>query len=241
MKEHYHCNPDYIHHQSSKITSIIREIVFGMEDGMVSTLGAVTGIAAATGSHFTVVLSGLVVVAVESISMGVGSYLSNKSETDVEVRKLFEEKMELKDLPEEERKELEEIYIKDGWPPALARTMATTASQNKKLFLNEMAYHELGIFPDGEDYPVKKGFAMFFSYVLGGAIPLVPYLLFGMRVGIITSIVITLAGLFLLGVGTTRFTKRKWWRAGLEMLLLATAAALVGYLVGQVVERLWLG
>ena len=109
MKHHY--NPSYIHHQATRITSMIREVVFGMEDGMVSTLGAITGIATATNSHFVVVLSGLVVISVESISMGVGSYLSNKSEDDVEKRKLFEEKQELKHFPDEEREELEDIYF----------------------------------------------------------------------------------------------------------------------------------
>jgi len=215
---------------------MIREVVFGMEDGMVSTLGAITGIATATNSHFVVVLSGLVVISVESISMGVGSYLSNKSEDDVEKRKLFEEKQELKHFPDEEREELEDIYTKDGWPRDLARTMAQTASENKQLFLHEMACHELSIFPQVEDRPVKKGIAMFFSYIIGGMIPLIPYILFSIRTGIIVSISATFVGLFLLGVGTTRLTKRKWWRAGLEMLVLASTAAIVGYVVGQLVD-----
>ena len=93
-------NPNYIHHTQGKISSaLLREIVFGLEDGMVSTLGAVTGIATATGSQFSTLLSGLVVVSVESISMAVGSYLSNKSEKDTDNRKLFEEKDSIVSLP----------------------------------------------------------------------------------------------------------------------------------------------
>lgn len=237
--DHIHYNPDFIHHQSSKIVSLIREVVFGMEDGMVSTLGAVTGIAAATGDHFTVVLSGLIVVAVESVSMGVGSYLSNKSEFDIDERKLMEEKTELKQFPHEEKKELTEIYKKDGWPEELAVEMAEVASMDKNLFLKEMAFHELSIFPKEPDYPFKNGLAMFFSYVLGGAIPLLPYLLFRIQYAIPISILVTLVGLFLLGVGTTKFSKRKWWKAGLEMFGLASAAALIGYLVGQIVDVLF--
>src|SRR3989344_7305440 len=86
-----HHNPDFIHHQKNSLSvSIIREIVFGMEDGLVSTMGAVTGIAAASQNHFIVILSGVVIIAVESISMGVGSYLSTKSERAMEERILAE-------------------------------------------------------------------------------------------------------------------------------------------------------
>lgn len=61
------------------IVSSIREIIFGLEDALVSTLGAVTGIAIGTGSQYVVILSGLVLIAAESMSMGAGSYLSSKN------------------------------------------------------------------------------------------------------------------------------------------------------------------
>lgn len=235
-------NPEFIHHADPKKTSLIREVVFGMEDGMVSTLGAVTGIATATGSYFMVALSGLVVIAVESISMGVGSYLSNKSEEDMNKRKVFEEKSELNKYPAEERDELRDIYLLDGWPKDLAETMADTASKDKKLFLTEMIYHELGLGGSHNSaHPLKKGVVMFFSYVIGGAVPLVPYLLIkNIYMAIPISIAATLIGLFLLGVGTTKLSKRKWWKAGLEMLGLASLAALIGYGVGQAVDYFWL-
>lgn len=236
-------NPDYIHHANPKLSSVIREVVFGMEDGMVSTLGAITGIAAATQNPFVTILSGFVVISVESISMGVGSYLSNKSERDINKRKIFEEKTELKKFPHEEREELRDIYLEDGWPKELAETMAETASKDKDLFLKEMIYHELEIgSQESEAHPIKKGFTMLFSYMLGGAIPLSPYLFIGdFFTAILVSILITFLGLFLLGVFTTKFTKRQWWKAGLEMLGLAGLAALIGYGVGQFVEYFWLG
>lgn len=230
-------NPNYIHHTQGKISSsLLREIVFGLEDGMVSTLGAVTGIASATGSQFSTLLSGLVVVSVESISMAVGSYLSNKSEKDTDNRKLFEEKEELHQFPEDEREELFDMYMKDGWPKDMAENMAQVASKDHDLFLKEMAYRELEIIPDMVDYPVKKAGVMFFSYLIGGAVPLIPYIILPISEAIPVSIIFTLLGLFLLGVFTTRFTKRKWWKAGLEMTALASLAALIGYFVGQLVD-----
>lgn len=230
-------NPDYIHHQNQKSASTLREMVFGMEDGMVSTLGAVTGIAAATLSHFTVVLSGLVIVSVESISMAVGSYLSSKSARALNERKLKEEKTELDKFPKEEKEELMDMYIIDGWPKKMAETMAEEASKNKDLFLQEMAYRELGIVPENLENPIKNGAIMWVSYVLGGSIPVFPYFFLPVVSAIPISIIITLIALFILGAYTGKHTKRSWWKSGLEMLGLASAAALVGYLVGQGVER----
>lgn len=233
-------NPNYIHHKDQKIGSIIRELVFGLEDGMVSTLGSITGIAAATKDPFTVVLAGFVIVAVESISMAVGSYLSSKSERAIDDAKMEEERMELKKFPTEEKEELVEMYVKDGWSPDLALVMAEEASQNKKLFLQEMAYRELKIIPDNMENPLRNGVVMGFSYIVGGAIPLVPYLILPVPEAILWSLAVTPVGLFALGAFTTKFSKRPWWQAGLEMLLLASAAAAVGYGVGQLVDGLWL-
>lgn len=227
---------DFIHHKDSKFSQGIREIVFGAEDGMVSTLGALTGIAIGTSSHFTVILVGLVIVAVESTGMSVGSFLSNKSVKEINQRKLDEEREEIKKFPLEEKRELVELFRIDGWPNQLANQMAEATSQDSELMLKEMAYRELDITPDKQDSPIINAFFMFFSYIVGGMIPVVPYFFLPISSAIIVSTIITLAGLFGLGVFTTKFTKRNWIKAGLEMLVLASVAALIGYVVGRVAE-----
>jgi vacuolar iron transporter family protein len=234
-------NPDYIHHTDSGNAADIRELVFGVEDGMTSTLGAITGIATATGDHFTVVLAGSVVIAVESIAMAVGSYLSSKSEREIDERKLREERIEIQKFPKEETEEMIEMYIRDGWPKELADTMAHTAAKNEDLLLKEMAYRELHINPDNLENPARNGVIMFFSYIVGGAFPITPYLLLPVYTAIPVSIGVTLIGLFSLGAYTSRFSKRAWWKSGLEMLALASAAAGVGYLVGQLVSSIFPG
>lgn len=237
--DHHHKRDDFIHHNKSIDGSLVREIVFGMEDGMVSTLGAITGIAAAAQNHYLVVLAGFVVISVESISMAVGSYLSNKSEKEIDERKVYEEKTELKEYPEEEKKELIAMYMSEGWPAPLAKEMTEVASKNSKLFLKEMVLRELKIIPDDMGNPLRNGIAMGISYVIGGSLPLLPYILLShISTAITVSIPLTLAGLFLLGVGTSRYSKRAWWKAGLEMLILAALAAAIGYGVGQGVDAL---
>ena len=166
--------------------------------------------------------------------------MSSKSEKEIEERKLHEERIELKEMPEEEERELVGMYVKDGWSKELAVKMAAEARQNKKLFLQEMAYRELKIIPDRLERPLQNGIAMGIAYIIGGSISLFPYFFISaISSAVPWSVGITLVGLFVLGVGTTKFSKRPWWRAGLEMCTLASVAAVIGYVVGQVAER-WL-
>lgn len=232
----YHYNPNYIHHKNSAIGETIRELVFGIEDGMVSTMGAVTGIAVGTGNPFFIILSGVVIIAVESISMGVGSYLSNKSEKEIKERMLEEEREEIDEHPVEEHEEMVRLFVQDGWPLALAEKMADQTGEDKELMLREMAYRELHIIPQGEKTPIRNGLIMWSSYIVGGLVPLMPYFILPVAEAIVYSIGVTLVGLFALGVFTTRYSKRRWWKAGFEMLLLAGAAAAVGYAVGSVAD-----
>ena len=234
--KHHH---DYSHHQDTVSSSLIREMVFGLEDGMVSTLGAITGIATSTNNHFFVVLSGSVIIAVESISMAVGSYLSNNSEQAIDDQIIAEEKDQIKKFPKEEKEEMVDLFIKDGWTPTMAATMATEAAKNPKLMLREMSYRELNLVPDSHESPIKKGAIMFGSYIVGGSIPLVPYILLPVETAIFVSVPLTVVGLFLLGAVTTKYSGRTWWKAGLEMMSVASAAAVIGYAVGQLVDGIW--
>jgi len=230
--------PQEKHTQPS--SDLLREIVFGMEDGMVSTLGAVTGIATATGNHFTTVLAGFVVIAVESISMGVGSYISNKTERQIDARMLAKAKEYIETHRDEKKEELKNLYIADGWSKTLATKMVADVAKNDELFVKELAFRQLEIIPEGAAHPYLQGIAMLISYIIGGSLPLLPYVFLNIATAIPISIAVTFVGLFVLGSYTTKFTGRSWWRAGLEMLGLAGAATVIGYSMGQLVE-VWFG
>lgn len=203
---------------------------------MVSTLGAVTGIAIGSQDHFTIVLAGLVIIAVESISMGVGSYLSNRSQSELHHRYLHEEREEIKDYPHEEQHELERMFIRDGWPPHLARQMTETAAGDRHLMLQEMAYRELNIAGTMRAAPLRNGFYMFGAYIIGGTVPLVAYLLLGVAQALPISIGITLIGLFGLGAATTKLTKVNWVKAGLRIMILGGVAMAIGLIVGSLAK-----
>lgn len=231
-------NPEYIHHQDSGWLPYIREIVFGLQDGMVSTLGALTGIAIGSQDLFTVILAGFVVILVEAVSMSIGSYVSTLSEAEIEERILEEEREEIEMHPEEEQEELRLMYIRDGWSDDMARKMAEEAGMSKELMLREMSHRELDIVIDEPSEPVKNGLVMFFSYAVGGTIPLASYFIFPLQTAIIISVASTLVVLFILGASITKFTKRNWFKAGLRMFLLASVALGAGYLIGSFADSI---
>ncbi len=237
MNMHYNFNKDFVHHQKSSVAEVLKEVVFGMEDGMVSTLGSITGIAVGSGNHFTIILAGVVIIAVESISMGIGSYLSNRSQEELDERKIQEEAHEIASYPQQEKKELYEMYLHDGWPENLAMQMTEVASQNPKIILNEMAVRELKIVPNQKSVSMKGGIYMFFAYIVGGTVPLFSYFLLPIKLAIPFSIAITLTGLIALGMGTTRFTKQPLLKSGLRMMIMGGIALGAGLVAGLLFKQ----
>lgn len=236
--QHQHRNPGFIHHEHGGTVQNVREIVFGIQDGMVSTLGAITGIAIGSGQMFVVLLSGIAIIAVESISMGIGSYVSSRSEKKLVERMLDEECQEITESPKYEEEELLELFVEDGWSRETAGIMVREASGNKKLMLQEMAYRELNIAPDNVEHPARGGLFMFVAYIIGGGIPLLPYFLLPIATATSISVIITLVGLFVLGAGIGKYTKETWYKTGFHVLFFGTIALVVGYLVGVLADKI---
>ena len=226
------------HHATSTVVRArLRDAVFGTQDGLISTLGALTGIAAGTQSREAVVIAGFVIVTVESLSMAAGSYLSSKSQREYLERILREEEEEIKNEPEKERQEIWEMYRSRGYADNEIELIAKRLMSNPKLLLEDMAHKELGISPETLEEPLGNAVVMGTAYVIGGLVPVLPYLLLPIRTAIPISITGTLLALFLFGGLKGRVVKQSWWRSGLEMLSIAGFAALVGFLIGRLVDH----
>ena len=222
---------------SGPVRTRLRDAVFGTQDGLISTLGALTGIAAGTQSADAVVVAGFVIVVVESLSMAAGSYLSSKSQREYLERLLHEEEEEIARDPEGERKEIWEMYRARGYADAEIEVIAKRLMSNPKLLLEDMAHKELGISPETLEEPLGNALVMGTAYVLGGLVPVLPYLTMPIRTAMPVSVVGTLAALFLFGGLKGRIVKQVWWRSGLEMLAVAGIAALAGFVIGRLVDR----
>lgn len=211
----------------------IRDIVFGFEDGLNSTLGALTGIAAGTGSQQIVVISGFVIVAVESISMAAGTYLSAKSERQYLERLLEEERHAIATDPEGEHSELLAMYRQRGFTEEEIHMIAKRLFSNPHWLLEDMAHKELGICPSQLQQPASNSLAMGISYVAGGLVPVLTYLFVPIKTAIPVSVILTAMALFLLGGIKGKLVKQSWWVNGLEMLGIAGVSCAIGFTIGR--------
>lgn len=228
-------------HGAGKVRSTLREAVFGIQDGLISTVGALTGIAAGTQNRDAVVVAGFVIIVVESLSMAAGSYLSSKAQREYLERLLKEEEQEIAEHPDSERAELYDMYRARGYTDAEIDIIAKRLMSNPRLLLEDMAHKELGISTESLEEPLSNALVMGTAYVIGGAVPVLFYLLLPLSTAMPVSVAGTLTALFLFGGLKGRIVKQSWWRSGLEMLIVAGLAALAGYLIGRMVDHWVLG
>ena len=217
----------------------IRHIIFGAEDGLISTLGFLSGVTGAHLSTLTIAIVGIAEIFAAALSMGIGTYLSSKSQTEVLQRNIDVEKSHLERSPVRERKELEEMYKKKGFKGKELEKIVNKLMSNKKIALNEMMTSELGIIPGKGENPIRSAFVMFGTFMILAMIPFTPYLLFSREKAIAISVIATVSALFCVGALKTRLTRKNWFTSGLEMLIFGVCAAFVTYYIGQFISSLY--
>ncbi len=216
----------------------IREVVFGMQDGLISTVALVSSVAVATTERYIVIVAGLTTALAGMISMATGSYLSSKAEKELHTAEIEKEARELEEKPEEEMAELIEIYRREGLTLEEAERLAERMAQDKQLWLKTLTEKELGLSPETAESPTKDAMTMGISFILGAAVPVLPYFFISSNIVIPISISITILTLFGVGVVKSKVTRKNPMRSGLEIVLIGTLSALLGYLIGTLAPRL---
>ncbi len=212
----------------------LRDFVYGANDGIITTFAVVAGVAGADLSAVIVLILGAANLLADGFSMSSGNYLSEKSNRDYVASELKKEEWEIEYLPEEEKKEIKEIYRAKGLEGSVLEEVVNKITSNKKLWAEEMLINELGLLPNEEKVkPLATASVTFVSFVVAGSVPLLPYIF---KLPVYTSFVwaIFFTGLTLFIVGSLRafLTQKKWWLSGLEMLTVGAMAASVAYVVG---------
>lgn len=210
----------------------IRDVIFGMNDGLLSTFSLVTGVAGATASNQIILLSGIAGAVAGAISMTAGAYVSTKAEREVLEKHLEMESLELAMMPEQEENELALLYRLKGVPSDQARSIARTLLRDESTALETMSREELGLDIGELPDPRSAGLASGLSFIVGAIVPIFPYLILSGILALAFSIGLSLGGFFLVGVTRTLVTARNPWRSGAEMFLIGTGAAVFAYIVG---------
>ena len=216
----------------------LREVVFGAQDGLLSTVALVTGVAVAVENQTTILVAGLAAALPGMLSMATGAFLGSRAEQDVQRAEIAREAKELEENPAEELAELVVLYQREGKTYQEARHLADEIAEDKDLWLRTLVEKELGISPDDTTNPMKDALTMGVAFILAAIIPILPHFFMEGGPAIGVSIGAALTGLFFLGVGKGRLVQRSPLLQGLEILAIGAVSAGIGFALGVLIPRL---
>lgn len=216
----------------------IRELIFGMNDGLVTTVGFLAGVTGSISDSRIILLAGLAEIVAGAVSMSIGGYLATKSQREFFHSEIEREKWEIEKMPEKEAQEVREIYQEMGFSRVEQDMLVKRVTSDKALLLRFMKREELGLFDEHLDDPLRVALTMGLSFLGGSIPPILPYFFITMpNFAILYSILFSVLFLFFAGVVKTRLTKTNPFRSGIEMTLLGVLASGVGYGIGWFIEK----
>jgi vacuolar iron transporter family protein len=214
----------------------LRAAVLGANDGLVSNLSLVMGVAGAQVAGHTILLTGLAGLVAGACSMAMGEWLSVTSSRELAQQQIDIEAEELKHVPDEEKEEIILIYQAKGLDEATARALADRLMANTDSALDTLAREELGIDPDElGGSPWAAGSASFGLFSTGAIFPVAPFFFLNGAAALFASLAASGVALVMIGAGTSLFTGRSVALSSARQLLIGFAAAAVTYGIGRLV------
>ena len=214
----------------------LRAAVLGANDGLVSNMSLVMGVAGATDGDQGVLLAGLAGLLAGALSMALGEWICVKSSQELYERQMALEMTELEVDPEGERKELVLIFMAKGISETESERLASEAITNKGQAHALLVKEELGINAEElKGSAWEAAITSFFLFAVGAILPVIPFLLTGGMNAILISVGLSAAGLFIIGAAITLFTGRSVWFSGFRQVLFGLAAAAVTFGIGKLI------
>ncbi len=214
----------------------LRAAVLGANDGLVSNLSLVMGVAGAAFSERTILITGLAGLLAGASSMALGEWLSVQSSREFYRHQIATEEEELRTMPEEEEEELALIYQARGLGEEQARAFARKMMSNEATALSTLAREELGINPEelgGSAW--EAAIVSFVLFSLGAIVPVIPFLFANGSNAILLSILFSIVALFIVGGGITLYTGRSVFFSGTRQVVFGMAAAALTFGIGRLV------
>jgi vacuolar iron transporter family protein len=211
----------------------LRDLMLGLNDGLVAAFAVTSGVAGAFTSSRIIVMAGLAEMLGGGISMGLAAFASARAHREFYRSEEQREHDEIRLWPDHERDEIRAIYREKGFSGVLLDQIVSHITADPTRWRNVMMREELGFGADVTEPPLRSGIAVCVAYLVGAAVPLLPYLFVAAPLGILVSALATVIALFLVGAGKTLITTRSWWRSGLESMAIGVIAALITYSVGR--------
>ena len=220
----------------------VRDIVIGMSDGLTVPFALAAGLTGAIDRAGIIVTAGLAEIAAGSIAMGLGGYLAAKSDAEHYAKEREREHREVKEIPEEEMREVAQVFHSYGLSPEESKPIVEALSRHPKKWVDFMMRFELGLEKPDPKRALVSAATIAGAYVAGGLIPLAPYIVtaYAKDISVVTallvSVALTLIALFVFGFIKGRFTGTRPLRSALQTALIGSLAAGAAFLIARAIS-----
>ena len=215
----------------------LRAGVFGVNDGLVSNILLILGVAGGTSNRNIILLAGLAGLLAGAFSMAAGEWVSVQSQRELYEREIAVEREELSAFPEEELEELILIYQAKGLSDDEAKALAGRIMRRPESALDTLTREELGLAPGDLGSPWVAAVSSFGAFAIGALIPVLPFLLGSGTTALIVAIGLSAVTLFMVGSAIAILTGRSPVRGGLRMVAIATVVGLASHLIGRLIGK----
>lgn len=218
----------------------VRQLVFGSLDGLLVPLGVVSAVAGGTGSTQAVIVAGVAEAFAGALSMGAGEFIAGRSEAQVQRSEIEKERQEIERDPEFEKAEMRALLENEGMSAVDAAQVTETLARYPDAYHKTMVEKELGLQVDPQTVKTPEALTMSASYLVGSFFPLIAYFFLPpVPQALVVSILLTILALIIVGVIKGRLANLNLFRSSLEVVVVGTASALGGYLLGVVIPHLF--
>ena len=219
----------------------IREFVFGIQDGLISTVGLLAGVQGATESTVVVIITGFTAMFAGAISMAAGSYLSSSAEKEIFDKELNEAEVLADKEPYLVAEGLLKALSQEGLAREQSYSIVKVLLRQQQVFLRTFQEKVFGLGSAEINRPLQAATVMGVSFISGAVIPILPYLILRGTIALSFSIALSSLALFAVGLFKGYLAAKSPILSGLQFFAIAVGAALLGYLIGLIVQYLFPG
>ena len=217
--------------------SQVREIVFGMQDGLLTTLGVVTSVIGATSNNDTVLVAGFAAALAGALAMSAGEFQASKAQHELHAAEIAQERQELEDSPQEEHHELRAIFQREGLSRNSAEAVTDLLGEHPELLFRTHVEKELGLRVEEFESPTRNALVIGLSFLVSALIPILPYVFLAPTPALAISVGLTILALAAIGIGKAAISHRRYVRSASEVVAIGLAAAVLTYLLGTFLPR----
>jgi len=220
-----------MHHEHHlKSSDTIRDIVIGMSDGLTVPFALAAGLSGAVSNSHIVVTAGIAEIVAGSIAMGLGGFLAGRTEADHYNSELQREYDEVERVPEQEKKEVMEVFADFGLPLKLQQEVADEMAKDTDKWVDFMMRYELGLEKPEANRASQSAVTIGISYIVGGIIPLSPYFFIAnSQMALYYSVVVTMVCLFVFGYFKSKVTGQPPISGAIKVLVIGALAAAAAF------------